>query len=363
MIPYINVLKWNAGKTALEPFAVVEPAECWLELSYYTTGECEVYAPATASTLIALQKGHFVQIPHKAYIWQIVSVQYEFNADGARMISARGQEAKRAAGLRIIRDPMALPQNMQAALNALYSRNLGADAIAQRKIGGLVYDFSALAEKQTTAQATRENLLDFTQALLKTCGCGLLGTLDATGKIKIAAIEGADRSGTVIFAQSFDNLISATYYTSGANSKTNAQIVSTFSENDQATDYIAYEPAEAGGASGIDRAEITVNSNLSTKVKNADGTETDLDPSGATYINMQKAEGAAVLGEHQTVTEFNGEIDIAHAGFTFGTDFNLGDLVAIRDEYFGISATARVTKYTFRQDAGGYGEQAEYGNE
>ena len=78
---------------------------------------------------------------------------------------------------------------------------------------------------------------------------------------------------------------------------------------------------------------------------------------------MQKAEGAAALSEHQTVTEFNGEIDLEHSGYTFGVDFFLGDQVAIRDEYFGISAKARVTKYTFKQDAGGYGEQAEYGNE
>ena len=362
MIPYISVLKWNAGKTALEPFAVVEPAECWLELSYFETGEFEIYAPATVGNLLALQKGNFVQIPNKAYIWQIRSVQYEFNADSARMISAKGFEAKIVAGQRIIKDPMALPANLQTALNALYSRNLGADANAQRQIGGLAYDFTAVSAKTTNAQAPRENLLDYTQALLKTFGCGTISTLNAAGKILLKAIEGADKSGTVIFAQSFDNLIAATFFTSDENKKTHAQVVSTFTENDQATDYVQYEPAEASGATGIDRAEITVQSNLSTKVKNADGTETDLDPSGATYIAMQKAEGASALGEHQTVTEFNGEIDLAHSGYTFGEDFDLGDLVAIRDEYFGISATARVTKYTFKQDASGYGEQAEYGN-
>jgi hypothetical protein len=37
--------------------------------------------------------------------------------------------------------------------------------------------------------------------------------------------------------------------------------------------------------------------------------------------------------------------------------------VEITDEYFGYTAKARVIKYTFKQDASGYGEEAEYGNE
>ena len=368
MIPYVEALAWNTGKTALETVTLVEPSECWFEVSYYGIGECEIYAPATVFNLSALQKGRFVKMPHVGFLWVLISVEYHFSADGARMISARGIEAKSVAAKRIIRDPLAFTStNLQTAMNALFSRNLGADASAARKIGGLVYDFSAVSGKTTDAQAPRENLLDYTQALLKTYAVGIVSTLNASGKILLSAIEGQDKSGTVIFSQSFDNLISATFFTSDENKKTNAQVVSSFSQDDETVDYVQYEPAESGGASGIDRAEIIVQANLATKVTNADGTETDLDPASDEYIAMQKAAGAAALGEHQTVTEFNGEIDLEHSGYTFGVDFTVGDLVAIRDEYFGIgtrpSATARVTKYTFKQDAGGYGEQAEYGNE
>lgn len=363
MIPYVEILKWNAGKTALAPFAVVEPSECWFELSYFEIGEFEVYAPATAGTLAVLQKGNFAKIPHRDFLWVITSVQYEFNADGARMVSAKGFEAKWIAGKRIIRDPLTLPSNLQTAMNALFSANLGNNAIAQRKINGFRYAFDALSGKTTDAQATRENLFDFTRNLLKLHKCGTISTLDGDGKILLSAINGQNKSGTVIFSQSLDNLISATYYTSDEDAKTNSQIVSTFNENNETHEYIAYSPDETSGASGIDRAEIIVKSNLSTKVQNPDGTETDLAPTDPTYIAMQKAEGAAALSEHQTKTEFNGEIDLEHSGYVFDVDFFLGDQVAIRDEYFGVSAIARVFKYTIKQDAGGYGEQAEYGNE
>lgn len=365
MIPYIEALAWNAEKTALFPVSLVEPSECWFEVSYYGLGECEIYAPASGANLVALQKGRFVKMPHVGFLWVLISVEYHFSADGARMISARGIEAKSVAGKRIIRDPLALKSadDLRAAMNTLFALNIGADASAARQIGGFVYDFSALSGKETAAQATRENLLTYTQALLKTYGVGTISTVNAAGKILFEAIEGQNKSGTVIFSQSFDNLISATFFTSDENKKTNAQIVSTFSQDDESVEYVQYQPAEDGGASGIDRAELIVQANLSTKLKQEDGTEIDIAPTDDEYIAMQKAEGAAALGEHQTVTEFNGEIDLAHSGYTFGVDFNIGDLVAIRDEYFGISSTARVTKYTFKQDAGGYGEQAEYGNE
>lgn len=366
MIPYVEVLTWNEDKTALSASALVEPSECWFELSYYEIGQFEIYAPATAANLAALQKGRFVKLPHLPFLWIVTALSYTFNADGARMVSATGYEAKWIVGKRIIRDPYALPSQLDWALHSLFADNIGDYAGYARRIDGLTCNFGALENKTTTAQATRENLLAFTQNLLKLHKCGTISTLSDNGKILFSAVNGTDKSATVLFSQSLDNLISSTFYTSDEDDKTDALVVSSFTENDQTIDYTADFP-EYGGADGIDRAEIVVQSNLSTKVKNSDGTETDLSPTDPQYIAMQRAEGAAALAEHQTKTSFDGEIDLSHSGYTFGEDFFLGDLLGIRDEFFGIGidepVKARVTKYTFKQDADGYGEQAEYGTE
>lgn len=360
MIPYVEVLTWNADKTALSASALVEPSECWFELSYYEIGQFEIYAPATAANLAALQKGRFAKLPHLSFLWIITALSYSFNADGARMVSATGFEAKWIVGKRIIREPFALSYQLMNGMVQLYHRNIGYLASYSRKIEGMTYDFSAIGNKTTEAQATRENLLAFTQNLLKLHKCGTISTLDENGKVFFQAVNGQDKSATVTFSQSLDNLISSTFYTSDEDKKTDAQIVSTFNENDETHDYVADFP-EYGGADGIDRAEIVVQSNLSTKVKNSDGTETDLSPTDPQYIAMQRSEGAAALAEHQTKTSFDGEIDLSHSGYTFGEDFFLGDIIGIRDEYFGIAASARVSKYTFKQDASGYGELADYG--
>ncbi|MBO7170148.1 MAG: hypothetical protein J6W28_03110 [Clostridia bacterium] len=48
MIPYVEVLTWNAEKTALSASALVEPSECWFELSYYEIGQFEMRAASLA---------------------------------------------------------------------------------------------------------------------------------------------------------------------------------------------------------------------------------------------------------------------------------------------------------------------------
>lgn len=367
MIPYVEILE----KYSLKEFSLIEPSECWFELSYYDKGAFEIYAPATATNLNALQKGNYVKIPHKPFIWLMQSVQYTFNADGARMISATGYEAaKEIIAKRIIRDPLELPNSLQNALELIFNNNLGTGAIQQRRISGFSWTWSGLGGKTTDAQATRGNLWEFASNLLKLHKVGSKSVIH-NGVIYFQTVNGLDKSATVKFSQSLDNLISATYLTSDEDYKTNCQIVSTFNEQEGqgqqkrtvSNDFVAYEPIETGGGSGIDRAEISISPNLSTKVKDESGSEIEISPESAQFIAMQKAEGAAALAEKQVKTEFNGEIDLANSLYIFGEDFNVGDLVEINDEYFGYSAKARITKYTIKQDAGGYGEEAEYGNE
>lgn len=373
MIPYIEILKWNDSKDALESFYLVEPSQCWFELSYYEKGEFEIYVAANLNNLNALQKGYFARIPNKPYLWIITSIQYEYNAEGSRMIDVKGYEAKLIVGKRIIKNPLQLPSNLNGALTFLFDSNIGTKVDdPKRIIEGLEYDFSLLDEKETEAQATRGNLLDFTLNLLKLHKSGLVSYYQ-NNKVYVKAIVGEDKSESVLFAQSMDNLINATYYSSDDNFKNHVQIVSTFSETTgtgaarttTTDEYVAYYPDE-NEPEGIDRNELYLESNISTKVQYEDSEghiiEEEIDPSSNTYKLMQQSEGAAKLAEHTIVTDFNGEIDLQNSQYEFEKDFFIGDLVKVRDEYFGYEAIARITKYTFKQDESGYGEEAEYGD-
>lgn len=362
MIPYVEILKYNADKSAINPFAVIEPSECWFELSYNENGEFEVYAAATQNALVALQKGNFVAIPHRPYIWIIKSIEYTYNADGARMISAKGFEAKWILKQRIIYTPYQLPTELGQAVYELVNWSLGQGAASYRKVKNFYVRQISLGVQIESTQAPRTDLSEYVLNLLKTNSCGARVVYE-NGNLYFEARKGADKTGTVIFSQSLDNLISASYFTSDEGLKNFVQVVSTQTENNVTQESVVEYPdtPTEHPSVGIDRNEMTMQSNVSTKYTDESGVEKETPFGGELFKSWQIQEGKNALAENKTIIEFNGEIDLSNSQYVFDEDFTVGDVVKIRDEWFDYQASARITKYTFKQDAGGYGETADYG--
>lgn len=358
MIPYVEII----GKYTLKPFAVVEPSECWFELSYYDIGEFEVYAPATSNNLNALKMGNYVRIPNKPYLWLIKSVDYSFNSEGARMIDVKGFEAKWLLNQRIIREPVNLSTDLATAIYDLVYNNLGAGALSFRRIVGFNVVRPSFSITIDQTQATRGNLWEFVRDLLKANNCGCYTTYE-NGNINFYAISGVDKSSSIIFSQSMDNLISSDYFENSENYKNCCLVVSTFKENNQNVEYYLWFDTEQ---TNIDRYEMLVNSNISTKYIDENGVERTTTPSNdpsTLYGGWLLQEGKNQVSQKIILREFNGEIDLQNSMYEFEADFFIGDLVLVRDEYFNYQQPTRITKYTFKQDATGYGEEAEYGNE
>lgn len=371
MIPYVEII----DKYTIRSFALVEPSQCWFELSYYDMGEFEIYAPATLNNINSLKMGNYVKIPNKPFVWIIKSIQYTFNSEGGRMIDAKGFEAKWIISLRAILSAWQLPADLTNAVHQLFRRNIGNGAVANRQINFFKYTRADALGTIESTQATLGNLWEFMANLLKSNKCGSYTTYEYD-LIYFTPIKGRDLSSSIKFSQSLDNLISSEYYSSSENKKSFCRVVSTFNEKVNDEDVVNTYIMDCDlGTEGIDRQEIVVNSNLQTKMD--DGTE--ILPSSETYQQMQYQEGLNKLAEHYTLVEFNGEIDLEFSHYQFvdretqakmeeenqdtTNCFFLGDIVGIRDEYFGINATARILKYTFKQDESGYGEEAEYGDE
>lgn len=367
MIPYVEVI----GKYNLKSFAVVEPSQCWFELSYYEIGEFEVYAPATESNLNALKAGNYIKIPNKPFIWVIKSVDYSFNSAGARMIDVKGFEAKWILNQRCILTPTMLSSDLATAIYNLVYKNAGAGAVSYRKIVGLnvrMPSFSITIKDENnnpvSTQAARSNLWEFVQSLLKANNCGCYMTYE-NEQLYFQAIQGIDKSDSIIFSQSMDNLISSDYFENSEEYKTFVRVVSTFNENDQDVDYV--QDYDKGGTN-IDRYEMLLESNISTKYIDSNGNEQEVSPSSTTYKSWQQQEGKNALSGQIIVREFNGEIDLQNSLYEFSVEngdnlFFIGDLVMVRDEFFGYEEATRVIKYTIKQDESGYGEEAEYGNQ
>lgn len=349
MIPYVEL----KDKYSLKTVALVEPQECWFELSYQDVGEFEVYCKATPENLKAMQKGRYVKIPNKRFIWVISSIKYTFTAGGSRMILAHGYEAKWLLNKRCILTPKELQGTITNAVYELVNYALGIRASAERKINGFTSYADDLLIDISGTQAPRGNLLEFVNTLLKTYNCG--STVEfINGALKYKVFTGAVKTRSVRFSQSLDNLLSSEYLTDDSNIATYAQVVSTVDDKEYTQEYNT-------GNTGTDRAEIVVESNLSTKYEDANGVEQETTPDSALYKGWLIEEGKNKLAEFVTVEDINGVIDIPNSNYKFDEDFFIGDLVRIQDEYFNFYVDTRILKYTFKQDANGYGEEAEYG--
>ena len=348
MIPYVEVL----DKYSRKRFELVEPQECWFELSYYEVGEFEVYCNATAKNLKALKKGHYIKLPNKEFIWVITSIRYTFSVEGVRMILAKGKEAKWLLTKRVIQTPIELQGTITSAIYGLVNANLGETATEARKIKGFTVDANNLLIDISGTQATRGNLLAFVNKFLQSYNCGSQ-VVYKDGALLYKIFNGNVKPH-IRFSQSLDNLISSEYLTDEEELGTHALVVSTVDEVD-------YTQVYDTGKEGIDRAEVLVNSNLSTKYEDANGEEQETTPNSALYKGWQVEEGKNELATHIAIEEVNGEIDLQNSNYEFVTDFYIGDIVKIQDEYFNFSLFPRILKYTLRQDANGYGEQVDYG--
>lgn len=355
MIPYVEI----KDKYTLKTMALVEPQECWFELSYQDVGEFEIYCRASQENLKALQKGRYVKLPNKRFIWLITSVRYTFTAGGARMISATGYEAKWLLKKRCILTPKELQGTITQAVYGLVNHALGTGANAARTISDnngnhkFLVDTNDLLIDISGTQAPRGNLLEFVNALLAQYGCGSIVEFD-NGTLKYRIFTGEVKTQSVRFSQSLDNLLSSEYLTDDAEIATSALVVSTVEDVD-------YTQTHDTGKTGIDRAEIVVASNISTKYEDANGEEKETTPDSQLYKGWLLEEGKNKLTEHITIEEVKGEIDIINSNYNFDEHFFLGDIVKAQDEYFKFFVNTRISKYTFKQDANGYGEEAEYG--
>ncbi len=385
MIPYVEVI----GKYSLKPFALIEPSQCWFEVSYYEAGEFEIYAPVTSSNLNALKNGNYVKIPNMPYVWVIKNITYTFNSEGAKVIDAKGFEAKWILHYRYVLDPINSFSTLGATLLNLFINNVFTILDASRKIS----NFNYMSQQQQlefaieSTQITREDLFVVFHNLLKTNKCGFYETyqyVNNQDSIVIRTFEGRNLTGNnitynqgteyertiqseglLLFSQSMDNLITADYFESSEEKKTFCRVVSSFTEKDSNDENINvdYPYDYDQGATGIDRIELVINSNLNTKYVDENGEEQETTPTSDLYQSWQKEEARNKLAECIIKKEFKGDIDLNYCNLKFGSDFFIGDMVLVRDEFFGFQEPVRILKYTFKHDASGYGEEIEYGTE
>ena len=283
-----------------------------------------------------------------------------------------------------------------------------------------ILQLGALAGLQATTesrQANTDNLLTYTDEFLRQYGYGAK-CIRAGNKLAYTVYSGKDRSigntegnEPVIFAEDFDNLIGSNYSFSEAASKTFALIGgagegvdrffaevnaserglarrevfinSSIAKEEFEDKFVGDAVNENGSIRGTRNFKLTHPATALIKAT-VDGEEKKCTLNvqtntvafatapmqgeeivvvyydGNTYRQQLKAAAEQELAKLTITESFAGSIDLLNSSFTFGTDFEIGDIVTVQDNAIGKYINVRIIAVPEVQDDDGYSVNIEF---
>lgn len=367
MIEYVE-----ARNAELDVIGILDTAQSVIWHSvYYGVGDFEIYI----SLLDALQiiaDARYITRPNNREVGVIESILIADDVESGKMITIKGRFAKSLLDRRIIYNlsgtsnkATILRGNVETNVRRLVSEN----AIASRSLGilelGDVAGISKIIVDENGAAAQKqvsfENLLDYTEAMLKENGLASAVKL-SNSKLRYTVYEGADRSidntvgnQPIVFSKEWDNLLTSEY-TRDTSREKNVALIGGEGEG------IDRFCVLLGSQSGLARKEVFVDaSSIGKKYK--DESEVEKAYSDSEYTAMLKMHGQQVTSALTVSEDFNGAIDITSGNWKYGEDVFLGDIVTVQDSEIGVYKNVRLAEVTEYQDQDGYSVEAVYQGE
>lgn len=343
------------------------------QTEYYGAGRLEIYCAFNEQTKALLQRGYYVTRRGEKQAGIIESVRYTDNAETGLMIIASGRMLKSILDRRVVYNydiawhritPVRISGYLAPQIQKVVREHAGTDASPYRKMGVVIGSDGGITKRitsdteqgeESSRQSSYKNLLTWTDAVLQEYECGALMRIDQDSLDMIYDLyEGTDRSvgntaGNVplIFSQDFENLLTVdynideTFYKNFAVIGGEGQGLERF--------FTLYRP---DNSTGLARREVFVDaSSINRKYMDGDEEKTY---TTVQYQTMLEGQAQTELKELITTEVFDGEINVTHSAYKYGTDFGLGDLVTVQDNRLELYRTVRILRATEVQDAEGY---------
>lgn len=322
----------------------------WTE-RYSTVGEFELYLPTNAPGLSFIVPDNFVNLKQSTRTMVIESLYLNTDVEAGNQYVVKGRSLESILDRRVIRAQTILNGNLQSGIQTLLDQNAISPTDTNRKITRLT--FEASTDPLITAltfddQFHGQTLLDAITYICRSAGIGFKITLNASGNFVFKLYAGVDRSyGTtgpsiILFSPKMDNLTSSQYFFSRKEHKTTTLV--------------------GGEGYGYSRKLLDVNSSggALTELDRREGFE-DASSISSTYSGgtlsladynlLLTHRGEAYLAAHHDFEGFDGQVD-PNMNYVYDTDYRLGDLVQLENEY-GLSGVTKVKEYIFSEDKAG----------
>ena len=301
---------------------------------YYECGTFELHCPVTDENLKLLQPGNIITIKGKKEAAVIRGDQSEEESTLVNEIVRNGFFLPIYLGDRLTGPMYNFTGTVEDAMRYMISN---ASPIPLLQIAEGTGD-----ETKITFQATYKNVLTYMSKFARYIETGFRVVPDFRNKtMTFETYKGVDRtkrqgkSPRVIFSESYNNLNQAKHNYSDGTMKTKV-IVGGQGEGANRT-YVT-----VGGGEGFDLREDF----LDAKDINAEElTQTE-------YLEALRIRGLEYLAEHAEIENFEAEAEAA-VNFTYGVDYDLGDIVTVQKKKWGKTQHLRITEICEVYEYGG----------
>ena len=368
MISYLDIL--DTTKTKI---GIIDTAQSIIWHSvYFGVGDFEIYVEATANNIELLQIGNYVAREDTNDVGIIESINVDFDLQNGYMITASGRFLKSILDRRLIyklsgntNTPTILSGLVEVAARKLVQDNaINCTFDSRRNISGLALGQLKGFNKQivdingnpSQIQVSYQNLLEYTDELLKDYGYAAKVTINDSNKNFLYTVyTGTDRSvdntggyQPIIISTDYDNLNSSAYSFDVASLK-NAVLIGGAGE-----DLDRFYSLLTGGLTGLQLREVFLDASSINRTYKEEGSDTEQEYTTAEYTALLNQEGKVALNETIAVENFNGDINVSFGIYQFNRDYFLGDIVTIQDNKINKYVNNRITEATEVQDENGY---------
>jgi hypothetical protein len=340
---------------------------------YDEAGDFEIYTPVRLDYIQAMQIGNYLWNRDSDRLMVIETVEIETDAEEGPQLIVTGRSLESILDRRIVTSSQNFSGNLQSVLFAIIQNEVISSG-GTRRIPG--FSLKTSSDSRITSISISElsirgeNVYDVVCSLCQANKVGWRILPKGAGGFEFELYVGVDRSYAqsvnpyVAFSPSFENLLNSNYIKSFKSYKNSIYAVGTYQKEvilqnkykddngewvvEEQTTYeeaevITWQYSETATPSGLARREMFIDN----------GGVNDGEQGGeyATWNAVNKEKAIAELGEHQTTTAFEGELE-ATRQYIYGEDFNIGDIVQVENE-FGITGTVYISEIVFSQDANG----------
>lgn len=322
---------------------------------YHKSGKFELHCSLNEKNLQLLKKGNIIYKNDKDAGY-IETIKLSTDSTGKAILVCNGKFLTGYLSRRINWGRVKFDGLTENLMRQLVNDNAINPTNVDRKIDNLILGDLQKFNDVIKYQNSYGNILNCLENISNTSGIGYRNRLDIVNKkIIFETYKGIDRTiGNItiapcIFSRDVENILEQEYFESINNYKNTALIAG-------AGESVERRIASIEEGQGLDRYELYVDAR-----DISDDLEGEKTMADSEYLPLLIQRGKEKLAEHKEIKAFDSKVDL-NSNKIYKEDFDLGDIVTVVDEEWGITIDTRITEIEEIYEKEGFNVNVIFGN-